>query len=420
MNEEYRDAQEVLMIIKKAIMFADPIMKLSSIGIAKLIQFFARMVKEKIIDKRDFSDFHDFIKRTNGNFDVINIPVENKIRFGPDANVIREFAGLKEKGVRFFEMPDLNKNDNYVQIAVCKDDKELFSAWYGMYLKSRMSGGEKTAESLDAFTEGRSSIFSLPFEGNEIIFKDDFEALKINYSILPDLKIGDGQIQIMVANRDVSKLEHWYKLYQNDRLEQGEQIPDINLIDMNTYQKTAEMSTEEYMNSGDEKVQDANQKYEKEHSPVQKIQLADDEKGYEDYESDQMYQKFTINKDTLVEPLKENIPERFSEFFVSRVPGTYGKDTRYLVIPKYQIFVSEDSSTYTAFFEKDKKPIMFDSQLKLIASEKRPYAKELFDKHYDLSEKERMATDFAQYKAEKAAGKMLTQRAIKAPNPPIK
>ena len=50
MNEEIREAEEVLMLIKKATMFADPIMKLSTIGIAKLIQFSARMAKEKIIE----------------------------------------------------------------------------------------------------------------------------------------------------------------------------------------------------------------------------------------------------------------------------------------------------------------------------------------------------------------------------------
>ena len=53
MNEEYRDVEEVLMVIKKATMFADPIMKIATKGLAKIVQFLARMVKEKIIDKRN-------------------------------------------------------------------------------------------------------------------------------------------------------------------------------------------------------------------------------------------------------------------------------------------------------------------------------------------------------------------------------
>lgn len=91
-----------------------------------MIQFFARMAKEKIIDKREFKDFQDFVKRTDGEFDVINIPVEHKMGFGENASVVREFADLKENGVRFYEMPDLNMEDNYVQIAVSREDKELF------------------------------------------------------------------------------------------------------------------------------------------------------------------------------------------------------------------------------------------------------------------------------------------------------
>lgn len=35
MNEEYRDVEEVLMVIKKATMFADPIMKIATKGLAK-------------------------------------------------------------------------------------------------------------------------------------------------------------------------------------------------------------------------------------------------------------------------------------------------------------------------------------------------------------------------------------------------
>lgn len=58
MTDEYRDTEEVLMIIRKAAMFVDPIMKISARGLAKMIQFLARMAKEKIIDKREFKGFH--------------------------------------------------------------------------------------------------------------------------------------------------------------------------------------------------------------------------------------------------------------------------------------------------------------------------------------------------------------------------
>lgn len=426
MTEEYRDTEEVLMIIRKATMFVDPIMKISARGVAKMIQFFARMAKEKIIDKREFKDFQDFVKRTDGEFDVINIPVEHKIGFGENASVVREFADLKENGVRFYEMPDLNMEDNYVQIAVSREDKELFSAWYTRYLDNRMSnGGVKTAESLKAFTDGKTSIFSVPLEGKEDIFRDDFAALKINYTVLPDLKVGDGQIQMMVANSDAYKVEQWYKLYQKDMLKNGEKIPDLNLIDMSTYQKTAEMSTDEYINTGDEKVTEANQKYEK--SSTNKIQLAEAGKEYEFYESNKLYQKITINKSTLVEALKkdDDVERKMIDidrkgFFISRIPGTYGEDIQYLAVQKEHVFLSEDGKTYTAFLNKNSSPIVFNGNLEMINVEYRLNTNELFRKHYDLSQKEQKATERAQKKNEKVAGKTLQKKSVKAPMPPMK
>lgn len=423
MNEEIREAGEVLMLIKKATMFADPIMKLSTIGIAKLIQFCARMAKEKIIDKKDFRDLQDFIKRTDGNFDVINIPVDQKLRLGANAYPVREFENLKESGVRFFEMPDLNKEDHFVQIAVSKEDREIFDAWYAKYLNAKMYGGEKNVDSLLAFTERKTSIFSVPFEGNEDVFRTDFDAMKINYTVLPDLKIGDGQVQIMVANCDAEKVKLWYKLYQKDMLQRGEKVPDLNMIDMSTYQNTGKMSTEEYINTGDEKVKEANQKYEKEKSSAPKIALDEGNMTYEDYEENQMYQKFTIDPDTLVNQLDKEAIKSFREekYFVSRIPGTFGENVQYLVIPGDQVFHSVDSKYYTAFLEKAKKPLMYDKGLKLpIKLERRPFASELYEKHYNLSEREQKATDRSQNKAGKTVENTARKKPVKSPKPPLK
>lgn len=419
MNEEHRDAEEVLMVIKKATMFADPIMKIATIGLAKIVQFLARMVKEKIIDKRAFKNFQNFAKRTEGNFDVYNIPID---QIGDDIKLedIEEFKDLKAKGVRFYEMPDLNKSDNYIQIAVCRDDEEVFNLWYQRYLDKKMAaGGKKTEETLNAFTEGKTSIVNVPFEGKENIYKEDFAKLKINYSVLPDLKVGDGYIQLILANRDIPKVQQWYQLYQKDMLKQGEKVPDLNVIDMSTYRNTGKMSTDEYINTGDEKVKAANEKYEKEKETSPKIPLSEGEKTYEDYESDQMYQKFTIDPDTLVNSLDKSAVNRFEpEFFVSRIPGTYGENIQYLVVYKDQVFRSEDSKYYTVFLRKDEQPLIYDKSLQHPI--KRPYAEQLYQEHYDLSEKEQKATQFSQQKGKQTAKNTAQKKPVKAPKPPLK
>lgn len=70
--------------------------------------------------------------------------------------------------------------------------------------------------------------------------------------------------------------------------------------------------------------------------------------------------------------------------------------------------------------EKDKKPFLIDQDLKPIKSEKRPFAKELFEKYYSISEKEKMVMQAAQQRMEKAIGKTIPKKQIKAPVPPIK
>ena len=142
---------------------------------------------------------------------MINIPVDQKLRLGANAYPVREFENLKESGVRFMEMPDLNKEDHYVQLAVCKEDREIFEAWFGRYLGNKMSGGEKTIDSLLAFTERKTSIFSVPFEGKEDIFRTDFDAINciiFTRPIVPIFMIGSANmVAYFISIRTLSNVQ---------------------------------------------------------------------------------------------------------------------------------------------------------------------------------------------------------------------
>lgn len=77
-------------------------------------------------------------------------------------------------------------------------------------------------------TSGKTTIVSFPLEDEEETIQEDFTSMGINYSQLPDLHVGDGEIQIVVANADLPKVESWYKLYRNDLLNEGvTDIPDM-------------------------------------------------------------------------------------------------------------------------------------------------------------------------------------------------
>lgn len=161
----------------------------------------------------------------------------------------------------------------------------------------------------------------------------------------------------------------------------------------------------------------------KEKLSAPKIALDEGNMTYEDYEENQMYQKFTIDPDTLVNQLDKETIKSFREekYFVSRIPGTFGENVQYLVIPGDQVFHSVDSKYYTAFLEKDKKPLMYDKGLKLpIKLEQRPFASELYEKHYNLSEREQKATDRSQNKAGKTVENTARKKPVKSPKPPLK
>lgn len=403
-----REIEEVMLSIRKMTMFMDPVMKLMGVGTIMLLTQFARMRKEGKLTRREFQDFQEFAKLSEGKYSIVNIPVESAEGYtflGKNA-FNKELKELDRRQIRYYIMPDLNEADSFVQLAILDEDKEKFAAWNERYLFQKMSGGEHELRSLDAFTNGRTSLVSLPLEGKDSVFRADFQMLEINYAMLPDLRVGDGQIQLVIANNDMQKLEHWFKLYQQDCFKHGEDVPDMNTIDMETYKKTGNLTPEEYIHTADDEIKKINQKYDRAPGAVEQTMFAkeamlqsDQTVAYTEYESDLRYQKFTINENTLVKPVAETQTGRvFSEsmdekgFFISRVPGTKGADLNYLVVPKEQVFCSDDKKTYTAFLEKAEKPIVMDRNFNIISGEKRKYAEELFNSHYNLSGKEQNIT----------------------------
>lgn len=79
---------------------------------------------------------------------------------------------------------------------------------------------------------------------------------------MPDLKVGDGEIQIVVANSDLQKVQFWYDLYRSDLQKKGVEIKDMRMCDMEDYKRTGEMTEEEYIDSSSEEFVKANEKYE--------------------------------------------------------------------------------------------------------------------------------------------------------------
>ena len=412
-------SHEVVMAISNAARYMDPFFKLTAMGTVLLLQYFARMVKERKLKVTEFTDFQKFLKATDGKYDIMNVPEI------PEGQLTEELDTL---GIHYMIMPDLEKNDGMIQVAVYQPDRDNFGAWYQRHIMSRMTGGEKELQELKNLTSGKTTIVSFPLEET---IQEDFTSMGINYSQLPDLHVGDGEIQIVVANADLPKVESWYKLYRNDLLNEGvTDIPDMKKMSMDNYMQTGQQTEAEYIDTAAPELKAANAKYEGKEKGEIEHQIETVERNamrqessttYLRYIRDPEYIPISIDRRTLVENsnvINKDGLERYNQFSC-RIPGTYGKNEKQLVIPDEQVFRKTNGS-YIAFLRKDEAPFVFDVVTKQVDHEIRKLTGEEFVKQYfDEVDKtaENKVTSLQKYKAK---SKDLSDLKVKMPTPPIK
>lgn len=204
------DGNEVLTIIRIGMETQYYLLKGAVKSILQLIQFMKKMEKTGLLKGKEMNNFNSFIKKTEGQFQLLNIPTEQA----------EELAGMRENfkklGITYIVLPDLNPNDGMTQIAYYVPHTNKVEAWYQNFCINHLQGGEKDSIKLRNLTEGNTSIVSIPWEGEVGKLREDLDRLKINYAVLPDLNIGDGYVQVMYANADAPNIRAWFELYQKE------------------------------------------------------------------------------------------------------------------------------------------------------------------------------------------------------------
>ena len=394
--EQDREIDQVMMNISKTGGQIASLVVLSARLNFMLLSFIMRMAKKGLIASGLADDFKGFVTKTKGEFTVYNIPVsakqaENVNRLNSlqsqlektnnpveKAKMRQEMKTLKDNmpelqqlqklGVTHFMLPKVNGSEHTIQVAVVNQDQQLFKNWFLNHLTSELSGGEKGMEELRAFTEGNYSIFNLPFEGDNL--KEalpDFGILGLNYHILPDLKVGDGNSQVVIPNADRSKLEVWFKMWRDKQLQMGKEVGEMYSIDEHSYVATGEMDQGDYIAYSDQKYQDANREFEEQSKAVPWDAPLGKENSEEfvKYLQNQNYEKITINKESLVDNMQlsgKAYEMQKNGYFISRIPGTYGAQQQTLLIPRNQVFVGDDGKTYVAFLAKNQKSYVMNGQ----------------------------------------------------------
>lgn len=429
-NNNNRETSGTVLAVSKAAMWMDPFFKITATGTALLITCLARMVKERKIKKGDFKSVTEFLRASDGKYSITNVPVipagENAVMdVGGKGGIVTDLDIRKEldaMGIKYVVLPDLDKSDGFLQVAVHEGDKEVFDAWMERYLVERMGGGEKTFQDIQNLTGGKTSIVSIPAEGREEMVASDFRALGINFSFLPDLNVGGGEIQVVVANADVEKVEHWYKLYRDDQLKrEGEtpetrmpetqmseeqtpeartadagrqtRTPEMRTMDMEQYVRTGEMTEERYVDTMDAEMSKANAKYEgkapgeienRVRKSEKRIRTSDDA-AYDRLHGHPEYVEISINKEMLVDRSNYGNAAGAKEagLFTSRIPSTWGDGELTLVVPQEQVFIADGGRTYVAFLKKDEAPLVMGKGGKPVPVAERMTGQELQDNYYN-------------------------------------
>lgn len=420
-NQQNREMEKIILSVQRATLLMDPFFKITMVGTMLLITNLARLAKEGKLSKGEFKNIQEFIKATDGNFTIVNIPFEknqkpwkaerrrrivdghgeeyfivknsatNKLVLGKDGkeqhfsstNQAEKMAeqlnrkedlvleSLKQKGIRHIIMPDLDMDDGMVQVAVYNGDRQKFANWNERYLRSKMRGGEHSVQELRNLTEGRTSIISLPIEGQVEEMETDFQTFEINYAVLPDLCIGDGDIHLVVANADLQKVQHWFNIYKEQKLEQGETVKDMQTVSMEQYMRTGEMSEEAYIDTADPDFRNAMEKYDgREPGAIEQAVKSNEGKArtesnpeYEAFHSNPNFIELSIDKETLID--KMHLPAgQVKEFadgghFASRVPGTWKRGSencepeKILLVPEEQVFTADEGKRYVAFLDRN-------------------------------------------------------------------
>ena len=201
-------------------------------------------------------------------------------------------------------------------------------------------------------------------------------------------------------------------------------------MSMDNYMQTGQHTESEYIDTASSDLKAANAKYERKEKGEIEHQIANAEHNamrqessaaYLRYVNDPSYLPISIDKKTLVEKssiINKDGLDRYNQFSC-RIPGTYGKEEKQLIIPETQVFETKRGS-YIAFLKKDEAPFVFDVATKQVDYAIRKLTGEEFVKRY-FDEVDRVAdrkvTSIQKYKAN---AKDLSDLKVKIPNPPIK
>lgn len=346
------------------------------VGLAKgainLIHFLTRLKEQKILSGGEVDNFATFLKATKGDYNISRVPLKAEGEVSEDITKLKQ--AMDAAGVRYCMLPDFTgtQGEKSCYIAVYEKDQQKFAEVFMNHVKSALTGGSKNIEDLKNFTDGRTTVFSIPDETTAPMEKA-MEKFRINYSMIT-ADITPHHTQYLVPNSQLSRLQFVYKTLQEDMKRDGKTVGDSRVFeDASEFAGKTKMTNEEYIKKqmDDPAVSEAMEPLSHEISPDEAALKSEMNKPSDSdtlacgqYFKNSNFIPLSIDDNSLVHDPKDRtlfeVQTNNPELFACRIPGTYGKDEEILLIPPEQVFKVDDAQRprYIAFIRRDEPPVV--------------------------------------------------------------
>ena len=224
-----------------------------------LLQYFTKLKLDKRISESDFRSFKEFLKASEGDYTIASLPTQ-------DADKIENFCdSLYEAGITYYVLPDLDMSDGSRQIAILNRDIGKWQGIYESFVSAELTqGGVMSFQELKAVTSGQYQIKGISI-GDYRADDSKLTALlrilserHVNYAVLPDLKYGDYNLQLAIANVDLNKFQSAMQVFIETFASEKEKEPGfgeaMNLTNAE-YLQTGNMSEQQYMDTAEPDLQ---------------------------------------------------------------------------------------------------------------------------------------------------------------------
>lgn len=350
-----------MMIIKEAIQggaFLGGKIASSKLNPIIFLQYMTKLKKDKRISESDFRSFKEFLQVSEGDYTIANIPTQ-------DAEKMAAFTDtLYEAGITYYKLPDLNLNDGMRQIAILNRDIGKWQGVYEAFVSAELTeGGVMNFQELKALTSGQYQIKGIAigdYREDRKKLTDLLEILKerhVNFAVLPDLKYGDYNLQLAIANVDLDKFRAAMQVYAEAYAEERKSNPILGesaSISEEDYLQTGILSEKEYMDSADPEI--------KKEMESEKWKNASDVKS-ESFETALAQDK---NKNHLtpgqhyITINRSLVQSQDKDMIFSRIPGT----DQYIFLDHIQVI--DQGKTYAAILEDKKEYAIYGMNEKML------------------------------------------------------